>query len=267
MKTWHEFMKNRIEGGEKNIPWFLLDKIKLNDFAIKNNISVPKIYNLFNNPDKITLSHIDIGSDVVLKPTKESSTRGVMVLHKKSDGFYDSLSRKLYSLEEIIQYQKNYFDKNMSKENKIILEEKVYDIEEEYIIPRDFKFYMFDGEIALILVIDRNRKPGISLWYDSKFNPITDDRVKCNAPFSRTLSYYTKPLNSEKMIEFATNISKLIKTPFASIDIYNSSRGPLLGEVTLTPGGIYHGKHYTLSDAQERLMGYMWFHAELRNKL
>ena len=51
MKTWHEFMKNRIEGGEKNIPLFLLDKIKLNDFAIKNNIPVPKIYNLFNNPD------------------------------------------------------------------------------------------------------------------------------------------------------------------------------------------------------------------------
>lgn len=262
MKTWHSYMEDRIKGIEKNIPWFLLDKIKLNEFAIKNSISVPAIYGLFDYPDAIDFTLVANNNSFVIKPTIDSSTRGVMVLKREGDKFYDSLSKNFYSKGEIIDYQKKFFDQNKNKNNKILLEEKVFDYEKEYIIPRDFKFYTFNGKISLILSIDRNRKPGISLWYNEKFSPIKDDRVKCNAPFSRTLSYYTSPPNAQEMIKFVEKISKLINTPFASIDIYNSNRGPLLGEVTLTPGGIYYGKHYILSDTQEQLMGMMWANAE-----
>ena len=116
--------------------------------------------------------------------------------------------------------------------------------------------------MSLILVIDRNYKPAISLWYDKNFQPITDGRVGCVSPYARTLTYYTPPIGFEVLIDFATNISKLIDTPFASIDIYKSTQGPMLGEITLTPGGIYYGKHYLLSDEQEIIMGKMWLTAQ-----
>ena len=59
-------------------------------------------------------------------------------------------------------------------------------------------------------------------------------------------------------MNLAQQVSELIDTPFASIDMYNSKGGPVMGEVTLAPGGLYHGKHYTLSEDYQSLMGELW---------
>ena len=79
--------------------------------------------------------------------------------------------------------------------------------------------------------------------------------------------YYNKPSNYKDLMDFASEVSKLIRVPFASIDVYSTESGPLLGEITLTPGGIYYGEHYILSKAQERLMGRMWLEAKEELKL
>lgn len=258
MANWQSFMQNRVQGKEKDIPWFLHDKIKFNKFCIENSIPVPKILEVFDKPIDIDLDSINI-PEFILKPSLESSTRGVMVLKRlEGDCYYDSLNRYTFRKNEIIDFQDKYFQENSNNSNKIIIEEKVHDIDSSFSIPRDFKFYAFKGKIALILEINRNLKPSVSLWYDGKFNPINDLSVKCNAPFSRTLSYYTKPTNSDELITLASSVSSLIDTPFASIDIYNSKTGPIMGEVTLAPGGLYHGKHYTLSNDYQDLMGRMW---------
>jgi len=258
MKTWQEFMQERVGGVEKNLPWFLHDKIKFNQFCIDNDIPVPKIIRLFDKPDDINLDLIN-HSEFILKPSLESSTKGVMVLKKLQGGyFYDSLNRKSFNLQDIIDLQNIYFEKNVNATNKIIIEEKIYDIDEAFIIPRDFKFYAFKGNVALILEINRNLKPSISSWYDANFNPIGNEAVKCNAPFTRSLSYYKAPENAENLLKLAQRVSELIDTPFASIDMYNSKSGPIMGEVTLAPGGLYHGKHYTLSNDYQNLMGDLW---------
>lgn len=261
MRTWHEFLASRIEGLEPSTPKFLEDKILLYHFCIDNLIPTPKIYHIFNCPNDIAFKNI-VEDDFVLKPSFDSSSRGVMVLNKENEVFFDSLSNNYFNENEVVGYQNKYFNENNNQGNKIIIQEKVIDFEPSYKIPRDFKFYTFNGKLALVLVIDRNYKPAISLWYDENFQPITDDRVICVAPYARTLTYYTPPEGFDILIDFALHVSKLISTPFASIDIYHSKKGPLLGEITLTPGGIYYGQHYILSDTQEAIMGEMWSNAQ-----
>lgn len=261
MRTWHEFLASRIEGLELGIPKFLEDKISLYYFCINNSIPTPKIQHIFDCPNEIIFKSI-IEDEFVLKPSFDSSSRGVMVLNRVNNEFYNSLNDSFFNVDEIIAYQDKYFNENSNPSNKIIIQEKVIDFEINYKIPRDFKFYAFNGKLALILVIDRNYKPAISLWYDENFQPITDNRVVCVAPYARTLTYYTPPENFDMLIDFALHISKLISTPFASIDIYHSKQGPLLGEITLAPGGIYYGQHYVLSDTQEAIMGEMWSNAK-----
>lgn len=258
MKTWHQYMYERINGKEKNIPWFLHDKIKFNNFCNKNIIPVPKIIEIFDSPNEINLNAVNL-NEFILKPSLESSTKGVMVLKKLESGsFYDSLSKQCYRFDEIVSLQNKYFELNKSTANKIIIEEKIYDADETFIIPRDFKFYAFKGNIALILEVNRNLKPAISCWYDTNFNPVDEKIISCNAPYSRTLSYFKRPDNFKSLLELAKQVSSLIDTPFARIDMYNSINGPVMGEVTLAPGGTYYGKHYTLSNEYESLMGDLW---------
>lgn len=265
---WHELMKLRIDGFEENLPKFLEDKVRLREFCAEHKINTSDIITQFSNPESIDLNIIKENS-FVIKPSLDSSTRGVMVLNRTEteDKFFDVLHNRLFTLNEIKEYQRKFFIENTHKENKIIVEKKIEDIDSSYIIPRDFKFYSFNGKIALILIIDRNRKPAISCWYDEDFQPIYNGIVECMAPYTRTLTYYTRPNNFKNLMDFASKVSKLIRVPFASIDVYSTEAGPLLGEITLTPGGIYYGEHYILSKAQEKLMGRMWLEAKEELKL
>lgn len=265
---WHELMKLRIEGFEDNLPKFLEDKLRLHKFCAEHEINTSNIITQFSNPETINFNEI-VEDSFVVKPSYDSSTRGVMLLNRTEirNEFFDVLHNKLFTLNEIKEYQRKFFIENIHEENKIIVEEKIKDIDSSYIIPRDFKFYSFNGRVALILMIDRNRKPAISCWYDEDFQPIYSGIVECVAPYTRTLTYYNKPSNYKDLMDFASEVSKLIRVPFASIDVYSTKSGPLLGEITLTPGGIYYGEHYILSKAQERLMGRMWLEAKEELKL
>lgn len=265
---WHELMKLRIDGFEDNLPKFLEDKLRLHKFCLENEINTSKIITQFSTPETIDFDKIEESSFVV-KPSFDSSTRGVMVLNRTEalNEYFDVLHNKLFTLNEVKEYQRKFFIENTHEGNKIIVEEKIKDIDSSYTIPRDFKFYSFNGKIALILMIDRNRKPAISCWYDEDFQPIYTGIVECIAPYTRTLTYYDKPNNYKELMAFASKVSKLICVPFASIDIYSTESGPLLGEITLTPGGIYYGVHYKLSKAQEKLMAKMWLEAKEELKL
>lgn len=255
--NWKSYLTNRIQGQEKNVPWFFHDKIKCNRFCIENNINTANIYHIFEDADQISFDSVN-KMEFILKPTLESSTKGVMVLRRVDRGYYDSLSKKNYTFDEIIDIQRDLFIKNTNKANRIILEEKIYDEDDSYRIPRDFKFYTFNGKIAAILQINRNVKPSAVTWYNSNFELMDEGIIWSNPKYVNLINENTRPENWCEMLELVTYISQLAKTPFASIDMYSSDRGAILGEITLAPGGLYHGEHYLLSEQENRNWGSYW---------
>lgn len=259
MLSWISCMEFRIKGFEKHVPWFFHDKIECHNWCTELGVDSPIFYAVFDEPDSISLD--DLPSRFALKPSRLSSTRGVMVLEKKGpDDYYDSMSRRRYSGQGIRDFQNALLEKFQLRNNKWIVEEFIEDRTRSN-IPIDVKAYAFRGQVALYLVIDRTSKPSKVSWFDSDFSPLKAGRISLNAKYVQAGSP-VPPESYDELRAAATRISRLVASPFARIDLYDSSRGPLLGEVTLTPGGLYYGDHYTLSPAFNRLLGEWWQFAE-----
>ena len=92
--------------------------------------------------------------------------------------------------------------------------------------------------------MDRNGGKTCLAWYDGNFMPVTDDRVWTNEKYLNKKAH-ERPADWESLLHLARRASVATPAPFASFDMYSSTRGPLLGEVTLVPGGFYFGKYFS----------------------
>lgn len=255
--TWQDYMELRVKGQETPMPWYLHDKLKCYRWCEANGIPTATVVREFDTPAAIDLT--GLSGEFVLKPTLQSSMKGVMVLTPKGDAYHDSLRNRDLSLHEIIEEQERLFNETKAAGKKIIVEEKIVDAD-GFDIPRDFKAYAFGGEIALILEVDRNSGRNIVAWYDPEFKPILDDRVGYSPKYSAHQEGKT-PNKADKMVQVAKLASSLVESPFARIDLYSSTAGVIVGEITLVPGGLYYGNHYFLSEEQQQVMGRLWENA------
>ncbi|WP_082157275.1 ATP-grasp fold amidoligase family protein [Kocuria sp. SM24M-10] len=257
-----EHLKNRGEGREHpQPPWHLHDKLKCYDFCDVVGIPTVKVLRNFRHPSDIVLEGLP--DEFVLKPTYHSSSIGVMVLSRTDNGFYDAMTRKELTLHDIIEKQLKIHDEHPKKDGKpTIVEEKIVD-SGGGLIPQDYKAYCFQGDVAFILQLDRNDGRTRVAWYDGNFVPITDDRIYTNEKYL-TLKEPCRPVEWSRLLALAKRASTAVPTPFASIDMYATTRGPVLGEITLVPGGFYFGKYFVPSEAQDTVAGKMWEEALVR---
>jgi len=257
MVSWRSYMKKRVRGEERFIPWFFHDKIRCFEWCQGMSIPTPQIFRVFPTPDDIEIP--DDLARFVLKPTKFSSTRGVMVLDREMDLFLDSMSKKRFDIDGIVSLQRELAAQFSVRGNRWILEERVID-KEGHDLPLDFKAYAFCGRVELFLVIDRSTRPTSVAWFDGNLSPVRSHDVRLNPKYVQKLEGLQIGEYSE-VFELSAKVSDRVNSPFARIDLYNSSRGPLLGEITLTPGGLYYGDHYNMSEGLDQLMGALWAHA------
>lgn len=259
-KSWTEFLTDRIQAKEPRTPWKLMNKAHWYKWCAEHDFPTVSVLRSFERPDQIDLAGLP--NSFVLKPTSESAMKGVMVLSVNEDGTYhDAMKDRILTHEEIVVEQQEVLRKAEGEHRALIVEEKVTDIEPGVFIPRDYKAYAFNGHIELITMIDRGSKPYTINWYDGSFNPITDERIKNNTWYVK-VGKSEPPAEAQEIIELTRKASLALNTPFARIDLYNTVDGPILGELTLTPGGLYYGVTYSLSESQNYRMGLLWSRAE-----
>lgn len=236
------------------MPWFLHDKLKCYRFCNEYGILTAEVLREFSSPDEIDLSNLN--EPFVLKPTLQSSMKGVMVLEPLTDGYYDELRKRKLSSQDIVDEQTRLFHETKAAGKRIIAERKISDVD-GYSIPLDYKVYAFNGRVALVLIVNRNTNPSTVSWFDGSFDPVVDGQVSYQETFKHHVEG-SKPANAQEILETARKASLRVGTPFARIDMYATSRGVILGEITLVPGGLYYSHHYFLSDEQQSLMGEYW---------
>lgn len=257
-----EYMKNRIEGKEGALPWLFAHKMDTYEFCQSTKIPTPKLYAKFEHPSQIDLK--DLPRTFVLKPAYSSTSRGVMVLSKVSEGLFDDrMSGEKFSLTQIVDLQSKIFDSHTKAKRKYTLVEEFVHEEGSESIPEDYKFLAFQGVVGLIIKINRNNERLSMSYYDSEFRPLNDGLIQ----FKNNIAHLERsetPRNWERLLDVARRVSCIVPTPFARIDLFDSSRGPLLGEVTLTPGSFYYPNGHTLADSENIRLGKLWEDAARR---
>lgn len=130
--------------------------------------------------------------------------------------------------------------------NGLCMCEEFIQDEEDIIIPRDYKFYVFKDTIGAILVVDRNLDS--YSYYTPSFSSFP-------FPFrtNRSSGKITpKPKCFDEMSKIAINMGSRIGE-FVRVDMYASNRGPVFGEFTFFPHG---GKNFT--PEADRYLGELW---------
>ena len=111
-------------------------------------------------------------------------------------------------------------------QRKVYIEESFSDIGAS---APDWKFFVLSGRVAMVQVdLDRDQDH-IQLIYDRDFTFLpTELFYKSGDPIE-------KPKNFDDMVGAAEAIGRQFE--FARVDLYNTSEGLILGEITLAPGG------------------------------
>lgn len=66
------------------------------------------------------------------------------------------------------------------------------------------------------------------------------------------------PESAKEMADMARSVSAGLNTPFVSVDMFDSRRGPVVGELTPGPGGPYFGGLFVFSDAFDQRLAHQW---------
>lgn len=257
--SFHNLMTRRIQKKENNIPWHVQDKVIGPKFFRQVGCRTPEVYAILNSPENINLDSYP--DRFVIKPSMLSSSIGVRLLERQSNGYFDHMRQKSMTVEEIVDEQSERFHQVDRKNKHILVEELVVDESQEYTVPRDFKFYGSQGNIELILEMHRDSQTRAAAWYDGEFEPITDGRIVNDSKRIKD-KLHDRPHRWREMLSVAKRLSIAVPTPFCSIDMYPSPAGPVIGEVTLTPGGLYYDKDFHMSEELQVRLALNWLDAE-----
>ena len=118
-----------------------------------------------------------------------------------------------------------------------IIVEKLLEIDESGDLP-DYKFFCFNGKVFCSYMMENytmNHDDGIMGFLDKDFNLLKAHRVD----FAQMKSQPEKPLNYEKMVEYAEILSEPF--PHVRVDFYNIGGEIVFGELT-----FFNASGYTM---------------------
>jgi hypothetical protein len=228
-------LKNPVEFNQK-IQWYkvyfrlpiltkLVDKYAVREF-VKEKIGeqyLNKCYGVYNRVSEIDFSKLP--RKFVLKATQASSYNMIVTDKSKLNKLKTKL--RLFKWLHTNQYYRTGMEwayKNVKP--RIIAEKYLENDESKSLI--DYKFYCFDGEIKIVLVIFE-KEFKVYKYLDAEWNLF---------PFagSKKIEYdglVDKPSNFEEMKQLAKKLSKGF--PFVRVDFYSIQGKSIFGEMTFYP--------------------------------
>lgn len=258
------FLDKRVKGDEKNIPWFVNDKLKANSFYKENNIPTPEILSVYKSTSEIDFNTLP--ESFCIKPSVMHSACGVLPVTKVGENkYYDKLRKRIISTDGIIHELNLAYEKCEFKGSyRIIVEQALSMDGHKNLIPFDYKLYTFGKGLGLVVQVDRNSGRNYVGFLDHNFEPICYSKV-VKKQTNNIYQYSTaiKPKFADQMKEQALKIIELLDTPFLSVDIYADQTGFYVGEITPAPGGPYYKSMFELLPDVDQRLGGMWAECSL----
>ena len=217
----------------------LSNKYNARLFAQLHGCRVAELY--WAGSDLRQLDFSSLPEQFVIRPTIGHSCNLVFLMDNKMN----HMDKRIYTEGELKSIMAEALGKNPHQ--RFLVEEFVKSEQGEHRIPVDYKMSFFNGELAVINVINRTSpKSGRSSSYDENWNMVEDiGRLYQQAP------YQDPPACLGEMIGHARKLSETYKI-FVRIDFYATDKGAVFGEFTPTPG---RGNGFT-PKADKMLLGY-----------
>lgn len=264
MTKWTDKIKARNAGEEKNAPWWVNDKLKLHKWAKENNLPMPEVYRTWDTPEELDLDNLP--AKFVLKPSVMFSSWGVMLLELMPNGnYWESLKNRELSVEQIKKEQLQAYDRcKYKKAYRLMVEERIDSPEAGQDIPLDYKAFSYFGEVHLVQQINRNHKPIRINFFDGNFNGLDLDSNIVTDWTGRQIDPLVKPQEWERLLQIAREVTVKLATPFMRVDMYVGDNGPIIGELTPSPGDAFYGNNYRFAESLDLFLGEQWVDAERR---
>jgi len=200
----------------------LSNKANAREFAKMNGCQVPDLYWRGSDVENIDFSKLP--PYYVIRPTTGHSSKMVFVMDHDTNLF----DGQHYKPEEIVSILKDAVDKKEDLE--FLIEEFLQNEAGEHHVLTDYKFFCFNGEVAVVWEIQRlGPKTGFATFYDENWNRIDEVHV-----FYPPKEAGEAPACYADMLAQAKRLSKAYGM-FVRLDFYATNKGAVFGEFTPTP--------------------------------
>ncbi|GAA1142960.1 glutathione synthase/RimK-type ligase-like ATP-grasp enzyme [Nesterenkonia lutea] len=230
---------------------------KLRSYSLAESLGVdtPKILGVWNSPESIEFSDLD-EEKFVLKADGGHSGIAVIPLIRNDSGW-----QTLTGKEQLTEGRpSDRMLKRLIKGRGPYFAEEFLESDGESTIPQDIKVYTAYGHILQVLVMQTegkqvvNRQTFSRKYFDADGNDL--GMILPGAVYDPDIPL---PNHWDELLSAAKGLSIASGLPFLRVDLYATSRGPVLGELTSTPGGK---QQYRLQ--HDAMLGAAWNRAEVR---
>lgn len=224
--TFHEKINWRIIKDRREIIAWTCDKLAMKDYAatvqgaINHGVRIPQT--LWTGTDVGALSNIELPEHWVLKPN-----------HRSGHVFFGHGRPDIASLERITQSWFQQVEGTVLHEWAYLNARPLLLVEELLgvpgVSPPDYKFYVFDGEVAAIQVHTGRHADHRLRWYLPDWSPLDVASIRLQLSPVEPLP----PSNLDKMVAIAGDLGRPFD--FMRIDLYNVDGDIFFGELTPYP--------------------------------
>lgn len=227
---------------------------KLRNYRLASShlVSVPNVLGVWGDLDELDLRGMP--EAFVLKSDRGAGGRGVLPLRRVDDGSFQMVGGvQTFTQDEIIEYLRHRSLGGPFFAEEILVQPGGGEL------PEDIKFYMFYGEVGHVML---RRMPQHADLRQARFRFLDEagvDLADDVAPERRIDTTIQPPEHLSDYLDIARHLSRAVALPFVRVDLYDTTRGPVFGELTRGPGGkqLFREDH-------DRHLGRLWDLAQFR---
>lgn len=230
-------------------------KLRNYRLAASHGIAVPDVLAVWSSADQIDLSAMP--HEFVLKSDGGAGGHGVFPLRREGPDTFRVLGEDgaVLSGEDLRQH----FREHRASRPPYFVEAFLTQVDGVGEIPDDIKIYAMYGEVGTVML---RRMPRHADLAAARYRYLDADGVDLGADVARGQqidSTIRLPESFAQLVEVARHLSRAVALPFIRVDVYDTVDGPVLGELTRSPGG-----RQELRSDQDQRLGTLWDLAQFR---
>lgn len=257
----HESKRRKVllnHEGHRQRVWAFNDKAAGLRLAAEVGVAVPETL-----VTAVHLADIDwtsLPDRFVLKPLNGAANRGTFLLCREGDRYLDLMDGRRKTREDITRLAGDLIDRRLVSA-RFCVEELLApraDLVDRVAQPDDFKVYCFWDRPAVVMQRRLGGHADSSRWRFKFWSNRWVDLGPVKYP-DRCDPDLERPEGADEILDVAARIGHRLAIPFVRLDVYDTDRGVVFGEVSPHPGPPEHWAPWI-----DELLGREWEFAEAR---